>query len=52
MEVAPDAPVRLALDEHSEFRWCGFEEAQDLMMWEGSKLALARLGRLLCQPAG
>jgi lipoyl(octanoyl) transferase len=50
MEVAPEAQVRLALDEHSEYRWCGFEEAYDLMMWEGSKAALARLGRLLCQP--
>jgi lipoyl(octanoyl) transferase len=52
MEVAAGAPVRLALDEHSEYRWCGFEEAHGLMMWEGSKAALARLTRLLCQPAG
>jgi len=51
MEVAPDAAVDLALDEHSEYRWCGFEEARDLMMWEGSKTALALLGRKLCQPA-
>ena len=52
MEVAAGAQVRLALDEHSEYRWCPFEEAYDLMMWEGSKAALARLARLLCQPAG
>jgi lipoyl(octanoyl) transferase len=52
VEVAPGAEVRLALDEHSEYRWCPFEEAYDLMMWEGSKAALARLTRLLCQPAG
>ena len=51
MEVAPDAVVDLALDEHSEYRWCGFEEARELMMWEGSKAALALLGRKLCQPA-
>jgi len=50
LEVAPDAVVRLALDEHTEYRWCGFEEAYDLMMWEGSKAALALLGRQLGQP--
>jgi len=50
LEVAPDAEVHLALNEHSEYRWCGFEEAYDLMMWEGSKAALALLGRKLCQP--
>jgi lipoyl(octanoyl) transferase len=48
MEVPPDAQVALALDEHSEYRWCGFDEAGRLMMWEGSKAALERLGRLLC----
>jgi lipoyl(octanoyl) transferase len=50
LEVAPTAPVHLALDEHSEYRWCGFKEAYDLMMWEGSKAALALLSRKLCQP--
>ena len=33
MEVPGDAIVSLALDEHSEFKWCGFKEAQDLMRW-------------------
>ena len=47
MEVAADARVDLALDEHSEYRWCGFEEARELMMWEGSKAALALLARNL-----
>ena len=51
MEVAADAQVELALDEHTEYRWCCFEQAHDLMMWEGSKTALALLGRRLCQPA-
>ena len=50
LEVAPDAVVQLALDEHTEYRWCRFEEAYDLMMWEGSKAALALLSRKLCQP--
>ena len=47
MEVAPEARVNLALDEHSEYRWCGFGEARELMMWEGSKTALELLGRKL-----
>jgi lipoyl(octanoyl) transferase len=51
LEVAPDAVVQLALDEHTEYRWCRFEEAYDLMMWEGSKAALALLSRKLGQPA-
>jgi len=47
LEVAADAQVRLALDEHSEYRWCGFREARELMLWEGSKAALDLLGRVL-----
>jgi lipoyl(octanoyl) transferase len=47
VEVAPEARVDLALDEHSEYRWCGFGEARELMMWEGSKTALELLGRKL-----
>ncbi len=47
MEVPRDSPVRLALDEHSEFRWCGFKEAYDLMRWEGSKAALKLLEKEL-----
>jgi 8-oxo-dGTP pyrophosphatase MutT (NUDIX family) len=47
MEVDPRAKVELALDEHSEYRWCAFPEARDLMMWEGSKTALDLLDRRL-----
>ncbi|HJV48642.1 MAG TPA: lipoyl(octanoyl) transferase LipB, partial [Geothrix sp.] len=50
MEVAPDAEVRLELDEHSEFRWCGIDEAQSLMKWEGSKAALRLLAAKLGIP--
>ena len=49
MEVAPEAQVSLSLEEHSVFRWCGFREAHDLMLWEGSKEALHRLQRSLMQ---
>ncbi|MCM2250508.1 MAG: lipoyl(octanoyl) transferase LipB [Geothrix sp.] len=43
MEVPADAQVRLEPLEHSEFKWCGPEEALALMKWEGSKAALALL---------
>ena len=45
MEVAPEEEVRLAPEEHSIYRWCGLEEAYDLMKWEGSK-ACVRLLRV------
>jgi len=47
LEVDPSAEVRLALDEHSEYRWCSILEAHDLMMWDGSKTALLMLRKLL-----
>jgi len=49
MEVGPAAQVRLEPREHSEFLWCGLNEAQERMKWEGSKAAVGllrnRLGR-------
>ncbi len=47
VEVDPASEVRLALDEHSEYRWCSPAEARALMMWEGSREAVRRLERLL-----
>lgn len=47
LEVAAGAQVRLALAEHSEYRWCSFAQAHDLMLWEGSKAALLRLANTL-----
>lgn len=40
MRVGPDAEIRLALDEHSEYRWCTISEALGLVPWEGAKAAL------------
>ncbi|WP_306589525.1 lipoyl(octanoyl) transferase LipB [Geothrix sp. 21YS21S-4] len=42
-ETEPGTAVRLEPAEHSEFRWCGFEEARALMPWDGSKAALRLL---------
>lgn len=47
MEVAADAQVCLEPSEHSEFLWCGLDEAQERMKWEGSKAAVALLRRQL-----
>jgi len=47
MEVAPEAQVRLEPLEHSEYFWCGLNEAQDRMKWEGSKAAVALLRNAL-----
>jgi lipoyl(octanoyl) transferase len=46
IEVPADQKVRLATDEHSEYRWCTLEEAAQLMRWEGSMAALKRLKAL------
>jgi lipoyl(octanoyl) transferase len=43
MEVPADAAVDLEPLEHSEFKWCGLDEALALMKWEGSKAALTLL---------
>lgn len=43
LEVPATAEVRLALEEHTEHRWCSILEARELMRWEGSQEALKRL---------
>jgi lipoyl(octanoyl) transferase len=43
MEVPADAQVQLEPQEHSEYRWCGLDEALALMHWEGSKAAVGLL---------
>ncbi len=47
MEVAPKAEVRLEPLEHSEFLWCGLDEAYERMKWEGSKAAVLLLRKAL-----
>ncbi len=47
MQVSGDSVVRLAPEEHSEFKWCGFQEAHELMRWEGSKAVLRLLEKQL-----
>ncbi len=47
MEVATDALVQLEPSEHSEYLWCGPDEAYERMKWEGSKAALVLLRKAL-----
>jgi lipoyl(octanoyl) transferase len=47
MEAPPGAVVRLEPTEHSEYLWCGLDEAQARMKWEGSKAALQLLRKFL-----
>jgi hypothetical protein len=47
LEVDPGQTVELHPEEHTEYRWCGLEEAHALMKWEGSKAALRALQRKL-----
>ena len=47
MEVPFEAEVHLAIEEHSEYRWCSLQEAHALMRWDGSKAAVKLLEKLL-----
>ncbi len=47
MEAPLDAEVRLEPSEHSEFLWCGLDEAHERMKWEGSKAAVLLLKKEL-----
>lgn len=47
LEVEPSSEVRLDPAEHSEYRWCGLDEAHTLARWEGTKAALRLLKRHL-----
>lgn len=47
VEVAHGASVQLNPSEHTEFRWCLWQEAMQLMHWEGSKAALRLLAQQL-----
>jgi len=47
VEVSLEEGVVLDGKEHSEYRWCGFEEAQKLLKWKGNKEALEKLNEIL-----
>jgi len=47
VEISSKEKVLLDGSEHSEFRWCGFQEALDLLKWKENKEALSRLNEVL-----
>jgi len=47
VEVPSSEEVVLDGKEHSEFKWCSFQEALRLMKWKENKDALKKLDRIL-----
>jgi len=47
VEVALGEVVDLDTEEHSEYRWCGFEDALGLLKWRENKVALKKLNEIL-----
>ncbi|MCW4052701.1 MAG: NUDIX domain-containing protein, partial [Candidatus Bathyarchaeota archaeon] len=46
VEISSSAEIVLDGKEHSEFRWCSFQEALQLLSWEENKTALRRLNNI------
>ncbi|MCK4498484.1 NUDIX pyrophosphatase [Candidatus Bathyarchaeota archaeon] len=46
VEVGSDERVAIG-KEHSEFRWCSYHEALQLLKWKENKMALSRLNKIL-----
>lgn len=40
--VSPDTQIRIS-KEHTEYRWCGFDQAFDLLEWNSSKQAVKKI---------
>jgi dATP pyrophosphohydrolase len=47
VEVAPSEEIMLDGKEHSEYRWCSFREAVQLLHWKENKEALRKLNKTL-----
>lgn len=47
VEVSSDERAALDGKEHSEFKWCSFQEALGLLKWKGNKEALEKLNEIL-----
>ena len=49
VEVSPSEEIMLDQKEHSEYRWCSFQEALQLLHWKENKEALRKLNMTLTQ---
>jgi len=49
VEVSPSEEIILDGREHSEYRWCVFQDALQLLHWKENKAALIKLNITLMQ---
>ena len=49
VEIGSDDQITIDCKEHSEFKWCSYEEALRLLKWDDNKIALKNLHALLSQ---
>jgi len=49
VEVSPSEEIVLGREEHSEYKWCSFQEALQLLYWKENKEALRKLNMTLTQ---
>jgi dATP pyrophosphohydrolase len=49
VEVSPSEEIMLDQKEHSEYKWCSFHEALQLLHWKENKEALRKLNKKLTQ---
>jgi len=49
VEISPSEEIVLDRNEHSEYRWCSFQEALQLLHWKENKEALRKLNMRLTQ---
>ena len=47
VEVHPNERIAIDRKEHSQFKWCSFQEALELLKWNENKKALSRLNEIL-----
>jgi 8-oxo-dGTP pyrophosphatase MutT (NUDIX family) len=49
VEISSSEEIVLDHEEHSEYRWCSFQEALQLLHWKENKEALRKLNMTLTQ---
>jgi dATP pyrophosphohydrolase len=49
IEVSPSEEIMFDQKEHSDYRWCSFQEALQLLHWKENKEALKKLNATLTQ---
>jgi len=47
VDVDPNEGITIDRKEHSQFRWCSFQEALQLLKWDENKKAMSKLNEIL-----